>query len=292
MVCNMPHLPVLLRDTINLLVLKPGSRNIDCTFGDGGHSRAILQSAPDSQLLGIDTDVENISRAKKQKEFNNKKVILVNDNFRNLKEIALKNNFVGVDAVIMDLGWSSTQFEKSGRGFSFLRDEPLDMRLGVGELTADEILNKWSESEIGKILREYGEERAWLKIAKAIVEYRRGQLINTTGQLVEILFTLRLGHQGKIHPATKTFQALRIAVNDELNALKQALPQAVEILKSGGRLAVISFHSLEDRIVKRFFQSQIKNLKIITKKPIVPSREETLENPRSRSAKLRVAEKI
>ncbi|KKR98903.1 MAG: Ribosomal RNA small subunit methyltransferase H [Candidatus Magasanikbacteria bacterium GW2011_GWC2_41_17] len=292
MVCNMPHLPVLLRDTINLLVLKPGSRNIDCTFGDGGHSRAILQSAPDSQLLGIDTDAENIIRAKKQKEFNNKKVILVNDNFRNLKEIALKNNFVGVDAVIMDLGWSSTQFEKSGRGFSFLRDEPLDMRLGVGELTADEILNKWSESEIGKILREYGEERAWLKIAKAIVEYRRGQLINTTGQLVEILFSLRLGQRGKIHPATKTFQALRIAVNDELNALKQALPQAVEILKSGGRLAVISFHSLEDRIVKRFFQSQIKNLKIITKKPIVPSREETLENPRSRSAKLRVAEKI
>jgi len=292
LVCNMPHLPVLLRDTINLLVLKPGSRNIDCTFGDGGHSRAILQSAPDSQLLGIDTDAENIIRAKKQKEFNNKKVILVNDNFRNLKEIALKNNFVGVDAVIMDLGWSSTQFEKSGRGFSFLRDEPLDMRLGVGELTADEILNKWSESEIGKILREYGEERAWLKIAKAIVEYRRGQLINTTGQLVEILFSLRLGQRGKIHPATKTFQALRIAVNDELNALKQALPQAVEILKSGGRLAVISFHSLEDRIVKRFFQSQIKNLKIITKKPIVPSREETLENPRSRSAKLRVAEKI
>ncbi|HBV57670.1 MAG TPA: 16S rRNA (cytosine(1402)-N(4))-methyltransferase [Candidatus Magasanikbacteria bacterium] len=286
----MPHLPVLLRDTINLLVLKPGSRNIDCTFGDGGHSRAILQSAPDIQLLGIDTDAANIIRAKKQKEF--KKVILVNDNFCNLNKIALKNNFVGVDAVIMDLGWSSTQFEKSGRGFSFLRDEPLDMRLGVGELTADEILNKWSESEIGKILREYGEERAWLKIAKAIVEYRRGQLINTTGQLVEILFSLRLGQRGKIHPATKTFQALRIAVNDELNALKQALPQAVEILKSGGRLAVISFHSLEDRIVKRFFQSQIKNLKIITKKPIVPSREETLENPRSRSAKLRVAEKI
>jgi 16S rRNA (cytosine1402-N4)-methyltransferase len=286
----MPHLPVLLRDTINLLVLKPGSRNIDCTFGDGGHSRAILQSAPDIQLLGIDTDAANIIRAKKQKEF--KKVILVNDNFRNLKEIALKNNFVGVDAVIMDLGWSSTQFEKSGRGFSFLRDEPLDMRLGVGELTADEILNKWSESEIGKILREYGEERNWKKIAKTIVDYRRERPIKTTGQLVKILFSLRLGQQGKIHPATKTFQALRIAVNDELNALKQALPQAVEILKSGGRLAVISFHSLEDRIVKRFFQSQIKNLKIITKKPIVPSREETLENPRSRSAKLRVAEKI
>ncbi|MBI5022926.1 MAG: 16S rRNA (cytosine(1402)-N(4))-methyltransferase RsmH [Candidatus Magasanikbacteria bacterium] len=286
----MPHLPVLLRDTINLLVLKPGSRNIDCTFGDGGHSRAILQSAPNVQLLGIDADAENIIRAKKQKEF--KKVILVNDNFRNLNKIALKNNFTDVDAILMDLGWSSTQFEKSGRGFSFLRDEPLDMRLGVGELTADEILNKWPEEEIGKILREYGEERNWKKIAKAIVDYRRGKLIATSGQLVEILFTLRLGQHGKIHPATKTFQALRIAVNYELNALKQALPQAVEILKSGGRLTVISFHSLEDRIVKRFFQNQIKHLKIITKRPIVADRAEILANPRSRSAKLRVAEKI
>ena len=168
MVCNMPHLPVLLRDTINLLVLKPGSRNIDCTFGDGGHSRAILQSAPDSRLLGIDADTENIIRAKKRQEF--KKVILVNDNFRNLKEIALKNNFTGADAMIMDLGWSSTQFEKLGSGFSFLRDEPLDMRLGSGYLTVKEILNKWTEAEIGKILREYGEERNWKKIAKAIVE--------------------------------------------------------------------------------------------------------------------------
>ena len=290
MVCNMPHLPVLLRDTINLLVLKPGSRNIDCTFGDGGHSRAILQSAPDSRLLGIDADTENIIRAKKRQEF--KKVILVNDNFRNLKEIALKNNFTGADAMIMDLGWSSTQFEKLGSGFSFLRDEPLDMRLGSGYLTVKEILNKWTEAEIGKILREYGEERNWKKIAKAIVDYRRAKLIITTGQLVEILFSLRLGRHGKIHPATKTFQALRIAVNDELNALKLALPQAMEILKSGGRLAVISFHSLEDRIGKRFFQSQIKRLKIITKKPIVAGRAEKLANPRSRSAKLRVAEKI
>lgn len=288
MVCNMPHLPVLLRDTINLLVLKPGSRNIDCTFGDGGHSRAILATMPDAQLLGIDTDAENIARAKKQKEF--EKIILVNDNFRNLKKIALKNDFTGVDGILMDLGWSSTQFAESGKGFSFLRDEPLAMRLGASDLTAEEILNKWPESEIGKILREYGEERAWKKIAKAIVDYRHAKPIKTTRQLVEILFSLRLGHRGKIHPATKTFQALRIAVNDELNALKEVLPQAVDILKSKGRLAVISFHSLEDRIVKRFFQNN-KSLKIIIKKPIVASREETLTNPRSRSAKLRVAEK-
>lgn len=285
----MPHLPVLLRDIINLLVLKPGSRIIDCTFGDGGHSRAILAAAPDAKLLGIDTDAENIIRAKKQKEF--EKIILVNDNFRNLKEIALKNNFTEVNAVIMDLGWSSTQFEGSGRGFSFLRDEPLDMRLGAGELTAAEIVNSRSEAEIGRILREYGEERAWKKIAKAIVAKRRDTSIKTTGQLVEIISALRLGRPGKIHPATKTFQALRIVVNDELNALKQALPQAVEILKSGGRLAVISFHSLEDRLVKHFFQSQIKSLLIITKKPIVPSRAEILANPRCRSAKLRIAEK-
>lgn len=285
----MSHLPVLLRDTINLLVLKPGSRNIDCTFGDGGHSRAILQSAPDVQVLGIDTDAENISRAKKQKEF--EKVILVNDNFRNLKKIALENNFTSVDGILIDLGWSSTQFESRGRGFSFLRDEPLDMRLGAGELTAEEILNKWSESEIGEILREYGEERNWKKIAKAIVGYRQEKKIATTVQLVEIISVLRLGRHGKIHPATKIFQALRIAVNDELNALKEVLPQAVDILSSGGRLAVISFHSLEDRIVKRFFQNS-KSLKIITKKPIVVDRAEILANPRSRSAKLRVAEKI
>ncbi len=289
--CNMPHLPVLLRDIINLLVLKPGSRNIDCTFGDGGHSRAILQSARDVQLLGIDTDAENISRAKKQKEFDHEKVILVNDNFRRLKAIALKNNFTEADAILMDLGWSSTQFAESGRGFSFLRDEPLDMRLGFGSLTAAEILNNWTEEEIGKILREYGEERAWKKITKAIVDKRRVQPITTTGQLVEIISALG-ERQGKIHPVTKTFQALRIAVNDELNALKEALPQAVEILKSGGRLAVISFHSLEDRIVKRFFQSKNKSLKIITKKPIIASRAEILANPSSRSAKLRVAEKI
>lgn len=288
----MPHLPVLLRDTINLLVLKPGSRIIDCTFGDGGHSRAILQSAPDVRLLGIDTDAENIFRAKKQKEF--EKIILVNDNFRNLKKIVLKNNFTEVDAVVMDLGWSSTQFESHGRGFSFLRDEPLDMRLGASDLTAEEILNKWTEDELGKILREYGEERAWKKIAKAIVDYRRKKPIITTGQLVEIILAIRprLSRGAKIHSATKTFQALRIAVNDELNALKKALPQAVEILKSRGRLAVISFHSLEDRTVKHFFHSQIKSLSIITKKPIVPSREEILANPRCRSAKLRAAEKI
>lgn len=288
----MPHLPVLLRDIINLLVLKPGSRIIDCTFGDGGHSRAILQSTPDIRLLGIDTDSQNIARAKKQKEF--EKIILVNDNFRNLKGIALKNNFTEVDAVVMDLGWSSTQFEESGRGFSFLRDEPLDMRLGASDLTAEEILNKWTEEEIGRALREYGEEHAWKKIAKVIVDKRRERPIITTGQLVEIILAIRprLSRDAKIHPATKTFQALRIAVNDELNALKQALPQAVEILKSRGRLAVISFHSLEDRIVKHFFQSQIKSLSIITKKPIVPSRAEILANPRCRSAKLRVAEKI
>lgn len=287
--CNMPHLPVLLRDTINLLVLKPGSRIIDCTFGDGGHSQAILQSAPAIRILGIDADAGNIARARKQKEF--EKIILVNDNFRNLKEIALKNNFTGIDAILMDLGWSSTQLEESGRGFSFLRDEPLDMRLGNGDLTAAEILNTWSEEEIGRILREYGEERARKKIAKAIVDYRRDRPIKTTGQLVEIIFSLRLGRRKKIHPATKTFQALRLAVNDELNALKEALSPAAEILKSGGRLAVISFHSLEDRIIKRFFQNN-KSLKIITKKPVIAGRAEILENPRCRSAKLRVAEKI
>lgn len=309
----MAHFPVLLRDTINLLCLQPGDKVIDATFGEGGHSREILKKiGPEGWLLGIDADADNIARAKKIPKFN-KRVILVNDNFCYLKKIAEKHNFYPVQAILMDLGWASRQFEESGRGFSFLRDEPLDMRydrksqisnlksqinfksqIQNSKLTASIIVNEWSEAEIGRILREYGEERNWREIARAIVVARQKAPIKTTQDLVNLVLSLKLKvRNSRLHPATKVFQALRIAVNDELNNLRQVLPQAREILAPGGRLAVISFHSLEDRIVKQFFKSQSgKILKIITKKPITPSREEIKANPRSRSAKLRVAEKI
>ncbi len=312
----MPHLPVLLRETTNLLSLKPGDYAVDCTFGDGGHARIILERlTPSSEsrkreihFLGIDDDPENIGRAKKNQEFVG--AVLVNDNFKNLKKIVEKHNFVPVNAILLDLGWSRTQFEASGRGFSFLKDEPLDMRYdtrisresnanNLRILTAAKIVNTWTEAEIGRILREYSEERHWKEIARAIVQYRKKQPVKTTKELIRIIQSSSASwriiiHNSRLHPATKTFQALRIAVNDELNNLRQVLPQAVEILAPSGRLAVISFHSLEDRIVKRFFQEQARQgiLKFITKKPIVPGRAELKENPASHSAKLRVAEKI
>lgn len=319
----MAHLPVLLRETIDLLKLRSGDQVIDCTVGEGGHSHEIIQAvSPSGRLLGIDLDPENIKRVKK--EFGNR-TVLINDNFSNLKKIVEKYKFFPVQAILMDLGWSARQFEESGRGFSFQKDEPLDMRYNtrisrasdannLRMLTADtaeQIVNKWSEDEIGRILREYGEERNWREIARVIVRSRKERPIKTTGDLVQIIQSSEFSAKGarlpdgqgsalgervrnsKIHPATKTFQSLRIAVNDELNNLRQALPQAMEILAPGGRLAIISFHSLEDRIVKQFFKSQSgQTLTIITKKPIRPSREEITANPRSRSAKLRVVGKI
>ena len=289
----MAHISVFLEEAVGGLNLKKGDRAIDCTFGDGGHTQKMLdQVGSEGKVLAIDTDLENINKG--QKKFaSNKNLVLVNDNFVHLKEIAETNNFLGVQGILMDLGWSTTQFEESGKGFSFLKDEPLDMRLGGGELTAKEIINNWSEKELGQIFREYGEERMWRQVAKAIVETRRRHPLETSGSLALLIESL-IGRGGsRLHPATKIFQALRIAVNDELNVLKQALPQALEILAPQGRIAVIGFHSLEDRIVKHFFQKQAgKTLHLINKKPIVVSAEELHNNPRSRSAKLRIAEKI
>lgn len=298
----MPHSPVLLRQIIYLLALCPGDKVIDCTVGEGGHAYEILKAiGPKGKLLALDADKENIARVQENlKEFSN--VIFVNNNFVHLKDVVAQYEFDSIKAILIDLGWSIRQFEESGRGFSFLRDEPLDMRLGAGELTAAEILNDWPEADIGKILREYGEEKKWKEIARSIVRYRKQQPFKTTLQLVEIIKELEIrnppagkaGYESGINPATKTFQALRIAVNDELNNLKKVLPQAVEVLTPGGRLAVITFHSLEDRIVKQYFKSVgwRTKIKLITKKPIVAEPEELKINPRARSAKLRVVERL
>ncbi|MDO8663377.1 MAG: 16S rRNA (cytosine(1402)-N(4))-methyltransferase RsmH, partial [Candidatus Wildermuthbacteria bacterium] len=225
------------------------------------------------------------------------RIVLVNDNFANLGEIVKNAGFNRVNGILFDLGISSWDLEGSGRGFSFLKNEPLDMRYGSqNQLTAGKIVNYWSAKDLERILTEYGEERFSREIAAGIISFRQVKPIETTLQMVEIVrkaIPYKYQRQ-KINPATLTFQALRIAVNDELNNLKNALPQALEILKSGGRIAVISFHSLEDRIVKTFFRDKSKEglLNILTKKPITPSFEELRSNPRSRSAKLRAVIKI
>ena len=318
----MIHVPVLQKEVLQYLNPKPNENFIDATIGEGGHSAAILERiAPRGKTLGIDQDSEILKAAKfkiQKSKFKNN-LVLVCDNFANLKEIVKKKKFGRVKGILFDLGLSSWHLEKSGRGFSFhpvrnftktkasfhacqskisngvQKKEPLDMRYSprLTRLKAEEIINNWSESEIERILREYGEEKFAQQITKEIVKERRLGVIKTTFQMVRILKKATPGwyQRRKIHFATKTFQALRIAVNNELDNLKKALPQALNILSPGGRLLIISFHSLEDKIVKNFFRQALKQgkLEILTKKPIRPSEEEIKMNPRSRSAKLRAA---
>ncbi len=291
----MDHVPVLLKEVLKYLNPKPGQNFIDCTFGFGGHGLALLEKIkPTGKILGIELDEEVLNKLKQDKE----RFLVCHGNFTDLEKIVKENNFYYINGILFDLGISSWQIEKSKRGFSFQRDEPLDMRLDVrnNDLSAEEIINLWKENELKKIFQEYGEERFSGRIARVICLIRQNKRIKTTNQLVEIIRQAIPGkyQYKRIHFATRVFQALRIAVNDELNNLDQALAQALKILEINGRLAVISFHSLEDRIVKNFFREQAKenNLKILTKKPISPTDQEISENPRSRSAKLRVAIKI
>jgi len=293
------HIPVLKNEVLKYLDPKPNENFIDCTIGEAGHTLAILgKNGPKGKVLGIDQDpeqIKNLSPINKSREFG-KRLILVCDNFANLKEITEGKNFKNIKGILMDLGISSWHLERSGRGFSFFRNEPLDMRLNPGvSLTAEKILNYYSLQEIEKILKAYGEERFSWQVAKNIINFRKFKPIKTTFQLVEIIkesIPKRFQHQ-KINPATRTFQALRIAVNDELNNLQKALSQALDILNPAGRLVVISFHSLEDRIVKNFFKEKQKEslLKILAKKPITPGAEEIKINNRARSAKLRAISK-
>jgi 16S rRNA (cytosine1402-N4)-methyltransferase len=292
------HVPVLQKEVIRYLDPKPNENFIDCTLGGGGHALAILErTAPEGKLLGIDWDEELIANLKARPGILRKRAILVRGNFAGLKDLAKKYKFTKISGVILDVGFSSWHIEESKRGFTFQKKEPLDMRYDADNpLTAGKIVNYWSEFDIERIIRENAEERFSRQIAKAIIEARKSLEIKNTLQLSRIIegaFPGRYG-RGKIFPATKTFQALRVAVNDELLNLEKVLPQALEMLETGGRLAVISFHSLEDRIVKNFFKKEAERgkLKILTKKPVQPGNEEIKINKRARSAKLRAAEKL
>lgn len=275
------HIPVLQKEVLEYLNPKPNDNFIDCTIGEGGHALVILEkTAPQGKILGIDWEVR--IKAK------DKRLVLVQDNFANLKKIVKKQKFKKVTGILFDLGMSSWHLEESGRGFTFKKAEPLDMRYSkLSKLTAEKIVNYFSRFEIEKILQEYGQEKKAHQLSERIVRARAFVPFKTTAQLVKITEEL------SIHPQ-RTFQALRIAVNDELNNLKKVLPQTIDILKKRGRVAVISFHSLEDGMVKNFFREKSKQnlMKILTKKPITPSGKEVKSNPRSRSAKLRIAEKI
>lgn len=295
----MMHKPVLLKEIIEYLNPMPGQVFVDGTANGGGHTMAIAEKVvPDGKVLAIEWDAE-LSKELELKTKNLKlktDVIVVNDNYANLKNILSQNKINSIDGIVLDLGFSSLHLESSGRGFSFQKDEPLDMRYNQGqELTAYEIVNGWPEEDIARILRDYGEERFSYKIAKSIYNQRKREKIATTNNLVKVVEAAvpAFYRRGKINCATRTFQALRIAVNGELDNIEKVLPQIVEVLNNGGKIAIISFHSLEDRIIKNFFRDKAKEdeLKVITKKPIVAGEDEMRENPRSRSAKLRIAEK-
>jgi len=289
------HIPVLLEETIEALNVQPGGRYIDGTIGPGGHAAAIMEnSSPGGQLLGIDADPKAIKMARARLEAYGESVLLVNQNFANIKSICLKHGFLPVHGILFDLGLSSVQLEKNNRGFSFRHDSLLDMRLSPRqEITAETIINSSFEDQLAKIIKAYGEERYSQQIARQIVRQRP---ITTSLQLAQTVEQAVGGRRGRIHPATRTFQALRIAVNQELENLKSALEQTVDLLGFGGRLVVISYHSLEDRIVKQFMHQQASGddacWRLINKKVVTPSLAEVHYNPRSRSAKLRAAERI
>ena len=293
----MTHNPVLIKEVLEYLNPGQNENFIDCTAGEGGHSAEILfRNGPDGKVLAIDLDPRQAENARLNLKRFGKRAIIVDDSYANLKDIAEKENFGHVHGILLDLGMSSFQIEEGGRGFSFNRDEPLDMRYNIkSDLTAVKIVNEYSLGEIEKILAYYGEEKFAHRIAAKICEERKIKKIESAFDLKNIVEKARGRARGeRISPATKTFQALRIAVNGELDNLKKVLPQAVDILEVGGHFAVISFHSLEDRIVKNFFKEKEKEekIKILTKKPVVAGRYELSENPRARSAKLRATVKI
>ena len=287
------HIPVLKEKVLEYLDPQPNQHFIDCTAGGGGHAMAILErTAPRGKVLAIDWDREAISRLRETSRF-----IPREGNFAQVKEIANREKFQPVEGILFDLGMSTTQLEEGKRGFSFrppAGGEPLDMRYSTQQpVTAEKLLNYSSKAQLERILKEYGEEQFAKQIAKAIVQTRAQKHIEKTSQLVQIVeeATPKWYHRKKIHPATKTFQALRIAANNELENLEQGLRGAAELISPNGKVVVISFHSLEDRIVKTFFKQE-PSLKPFTKKPIVPTDTEIKKNPRARSAKLRVAIKL
>ncbi len=306
------HRPVMVREVVESLRCRPGGLYVDGTVGGGGHARAILDaSSPDGILVGIDQDDDALSESEKVlHEFGERK-ILVKGNFADVDGILKGLRLGPADGLLLDLGVSSHQLDTVERGFRFSSDAPLDMRMDRRRgVRAADLVNGLSERELARILRDYGEEAKAAKIARAIVARRKAAPIETTSQLASLVSgVVGSGRQGRIHPATRTFQALRIAVNEELENLHAAIFRGVPCLKKGGRFSIIAFHSLEDRIVKNAFRSLEKGcvcppdfplcrcgrepqLKVLTKRPVTPGPEETEENPRSRSAKLRTAERI
>ncbi len=302
-----PHQPVLYQEIIHALQPGRGGRYVDGTLGAGGHARGILEaSAPDGQLLGLDVDPQALALARKTLAPYEDRTHLAQASYTSLSTQLAQLHWDAVDGILLDLGASSMQFDTPERGFSFLHDAPLDMRFGPHVLqTAADLVNNLSERELADLIYQYGEERNSRKIAHAIVQARP---LHTTRELVAVIESVSPRRGDRVHPATRTFQALRIAVNEELTSIEEVLPQAAAALRAGGRLAVISFHSLEDRIVKDFFREQSKDLvnppyeriyeverkatlKEINRKPIMPSEAEIESNPRARSAKLRIVEK-
>lgn len=282
----MNHIPVLASEVIDGLKLAPGQTIIDGTLGLGGHAALILdQIGPDGQLIGIDRDARNLELAKERLAKYGERVQYVHSSFSTMDKLDVQ-----ADGILLDLGFSSVHVDAPERGFSFQHDGPLDMRYDVKqELTAEAIVNGWSKDELADLLRRLGEEPQARRIANAIFDARRAKRITSTVQLADIVSAV-VPRRGKTHPATKTFQALRLAVNDELGEVERGLEATVTTLKPGGILAVITFHSLEDRLVKHWLK-QRPEFEIMTKKPIVPGRPEIVANPRSRSAKLRLASK-
>ena len=302
------HKPVLYKEIIHAVQPQRGGRYVDGTLGAGGHARGILEACtPDGQLLGLDVDPQALALARETLAPYEQRAHLVQASYITLTTQLAALQWDFVDGIMLDLGASSMQFDNAERGFSFMQDGPLDMRFGSNAFqSAEDIVNTYGEKDLADLIYRYGEDRDSRKIAKAIVMNRP---LHTTRELVAVIEKASPRRGDRVHPATQTFQALRIAVNEELASVENVLPQAVASLRSVGRLAVISFHSLEDRIVKDYFREQGKDLvnppyeriyeverkavvKSITKKPIVPSEEEIKDNPRARSAKLRVVEKL
>ena len=307
------HVPVLVREVVEWIHGKDGGIYVDATIGSGGHAVALLETCSDIALLvGIDQDAQAVAIAKKNLAAFNRRVTIAHGNFTTIKTILGTLHIEHIDGIIFDLGVSSMQLSNPLRGFSFMAEGPLDMRMDQSSaVQAQDIINTCAAAELEEIIRTYGEERWARRIARAIQNHRSTQPISTTTELSRIISAAIPARYRppSIHPATRTFQALRIAVNDELKKLNHALDETLDLLNSGGRMGVISFHSLEDRIVKQKFQQwergctcppripqcicgNEKKINILTRKPVIPSRDEMNVNPRSRSAKLRVAEKI
>ncbi len=306
------HVPVMLTEVITYLNLRPGGTYIDCTLGGGGHTSEILHKIqPGGRVIGIDQDPNALETAQRNLAPYKDRITFIHRNFYRLKEVLAELNVGSADGVLFDLGLSAFQVDEGARGFSYRYDAPLDMRMDPqNPVTAAKLVNELAEEELGRVIREYGEERWAARIARFIVEHRQKKVLRTTGELVEIIKqAIPAGaRRSGPHPAKRTFQALRIAVNDELNRFGQALRDAMDILKPGGRVCVISFHSLEDRITKEVFKdlaggcvcppdlpvcrcARQKRVEILTPRPVVPGAQEVARNPRARSAKLRAAQK-